>query len=181
MIFAALDLPPLLPATHQTQPPAAMGLFEAACLNGQVALESSMARSVPFARLPAGARRVFRYALSPGADNSPRSSPLLGSSRAPSVIYRMSYSSETYLILPDELTGTAFSNVCAVITREDRFEEAKALVFGRDLVLRGSENSPGSLLPYVSTFRHGYRLSAALYNGWTLAATVPEQFPFESK
>ena len=155
----------------------AMELFEAACINGHASLDRDAVRRVRFRDLPVGARHVLRYALSPGPHNFPGSSPALRGSQAPTQIYLLDTLPDTYLLLPDRLSGTRFSNVCALITRRSRFDEAAQLVMGGAYARRKAESPEIFVLPYVSTFRAGYRLSAATYDGWTLASTVPEESP----
>jgi len=155
----------------------ALGLFEAACIKGQASLHRDVTRRVLFRQLPVGARQILRYALSPEGNNMPGSSPVLRGSQAPTQIYRFDNLPNTYLLLPDQLSDTDFSNVCALITRGDQFDEAARLVMGGAYTRPKPESRGIIVLPYVSTFRGGYRLSAARFAGWTLASTVPEEFP----
>jgi hypothetical protein len=136
-----------------------------------------LATRVSFEKVPRDARKVFGYASSrnnlPGVGSPPRSA------EAPTLIYKIAYPAETYLILPDQGADTRRSNVCAVVTKGDRFDEARRLIFNRDA--NPWARVPGIPLPYVSIFIDGHRLSAGLHNGWTLASTVPESPPVRSE
>jgi hypothetical protein len=167
----------LLTAQAEFPAQSAMALFEAACIHGQASLNRDVARRVPFRELPVSARRILRYALSPEIGNLPFANPVLRGSQAPTQIYRLDNPPNTYLLLPDRLSETEYSNVCALITRGDQFDDATRLIMGGTYSVPKSESPRIHVLPYMSTFRGGYRLSAAMYDGWTLASTVPEESP----
>ena len=181
LVLAAQFSAAAMPEAPQSATTPPMALFEAACINGQASLHRDVATRVPFRELPISARRILRYALSPGSGNLPFADPVLRTSQAPTQIYRLDNPANTYLLLPDQLSETDYSNVCALITRGDQFDDATRLIMGRTYTPHRSESPSIHVLPYMSTFRGGYRLTAATYDGWTLASTVPEDSPVGAK
>ena len=113
-----------------------------------------------------------------GKHNMPQISSLLETSRAPKVIYKLSFLEESYLLLPDNGRDHNFANACAVITEGRVFEKAAASVgLGHDR----PTSLRGEALPYVSTVVGGYHLVAAEYMNWTLASAVPDPSPTGEK
>ena len=151
--------------------PAPFALFQAACIDGEATIPAGAAEPVSFDSLPDGAKRVLRFALSLGSENSP-GSPVLAKDQVAKTVYKISGKDESYLLLPDGGSDTSFRNLCAVVVRGQHFTLAKGLVLDSDAPLPRIPGQPDPI-PYVSTYLGGYRISAAEHDGWSMASTVP--------
>jgi len=155
-----------------TAPAEPVPLFQAACINGAVRLNKSIAEATPFAALPAGAQRALG-ASTVATRGEAEKLPVPTAAQVPNTIYRIA-GGQLYLVAPTaQPSHNPIGDSCIVLWHALSDEDYFA---ARKLVLPNEETVPLTARPTASAVGasvatsagDSVRMTAAAYGGWVV-------------
>ncbi|MFS2111067.1 hypothetical protein ACCC88_15360 [Sphingomonas sp. Sphisp140] len=155
-----------------TAPAEPVPLFQAACINGAVRLNKSIAEATPFAALPAGAQRALG-ASTVATRGEAEKLPVPTAAQVPNTIYRIA-GGQLYLVAPTaQPSHNPIGDSCIVLWHALSDEDYFA---ARRLVLPNEETVPLTARPTASAVGasvatsagDSVRMTAAAYGGWVV-------------
>jgi hypothetical protein len=161
LMISAVAAPPPTP-----DGPNAIQIFQAACVDGKIALRPDKVEQVSFRSLPKGAKAVIGLAMSWPTAN-PLRPRLPSNSELPNPIFLMRGKPQTYFIpvTPQAVPGARLADSCMVIWKSTDFEKA------RNFLMPGRPFEHRSALPgfgHAVTDDGANVFTASGLNGWTL-------------